>query len=150
VVDKKTIHVEIKTKRMSVVKSLSSRVEIILLSIWLFVFIGYLETFGVKRISFCGNPPPYSYFGKQTIVYASKNIVRGWIKAAYKGGFNIDMGAKLGHRKGVSESEDVPIILLVFIGVWGSAIILVLGAILYFIVIEPIIEKRGLRRNERR
>jgi hypothetical protein len=26
--------------------------------------------------------------------------------------------------------------------VWGTAIILVLGAILYFIVIEPIIEKR--------
>jgi hypothetical protein len=26
--------------------------------------------------------------------------------------------------------------------VWGSAIILVLGAILYFVVIEPIIERR--------
>ena len=40
-------------------KSLSFKVGIILLSIWLFVFIGYLETFGVKRIYFCGNPPPY-------------------------------------------------------------------------------------------
>jgi flagellar biosynthesis/type III secretory pathway M-ring protein FliF/YscJ len=60
------------------------------------------------------------------------------------------MGARLGHRKWFSKSEDIPIILLVFIRVWGNAIILVLGAILYFIVIEPIIKKRKLTREEDR
>jgi len=135
---------------MTVVKSLSFKLGIILLSILLFVFVGYLETFGANWIYFCVNPPRHSYFGKQSIVDASKNIVRGWIGSTYKEGFNMDMGAKLGYRKRFSKSEDVPTILLVFIGVWGNAIIFVLGIILYRIVIEPIIKKRKLRRNERR
>ena len=135
---------------MTLMKSFSFKIGIILLSIWLFVFIGYLETSGGKRIYYCGNPPIYCYFDQPSIVYASKNIVRGWIKSVYKEEFNIDMGARLGHRKWFSKSEDIPIILLVFIRVWGNAIILVLGAILYFIVIEPIIKKRKLTREEDR
>ena len=170
-------------------KSLSFKVGIILLSIWLFVFIGYLETFGAKRIYFCGNPPIYCDFDQQSMVYAPKNMVRRWIKPVHKDEFNIDpfggakprvlrrrkeaplrvnpepldlssgrrraqafrpgsrrvdIGVKLGHRKWFSKSEGIPIILFVFIAVWGSAIIFVLGAILYFIVIEPIIKKRQL------
>ena len=177
------------------IKSLSFRVGIILLSIWLFVFIGYLETFGAKPIYFCGNPPIYCYFDQQSMVYAPKNMVRGWIKSIHKDEFNIDpfggakprvlrrreegplrvnpeplglssdrrraqafrprsrrvdIGAKLGHRKWFSKSEGIPIILFVFIAVWGSAIIFVLGAILYRIVIEPGIKKRKLTREEDR
>ena len=131
-------------------KSLSFKVGIILLSIELFVFIGYLEPFGGKRIYFCGNPPIYCYFDQQSIVYASKNIVSGWIKSVHKEEFNIDIGAKLRHRRWFSKSEDIPIILFVFIAVWGSAIIFVLGAILYRIVIEPGIKKRKLTREEDR
>jgi hypothetical protein len=56
--------------------SLSFRVGMIFLSIGLFVFIGYLEIFGVKWICFCENLPAYCYPDQQSIVYASKNIVR--------------------------------------------------------------------------
>jgi hypothetical protein len=149
VVNKKTINVEIKTKRMTVVNSLSFKVGIILLGIWLFVFIGFLEAFGAKGIYFCGIPPIYFYFCQPSIVDASKNIVRVRVESAYEGKSTIEIGARLGLRKRFSKCEDIPIILFIFIGVWGIAIILVLGAILYFIVIEPTIEKRKLRRNEK-
>ena len=108
---------------MTIVKSLLLKVGIILLSVGLFAFIGYLEAFGVKRISFCGTPPPYSYFEKQGIVYASNNVVRVWIESGYEEKSTIEIGARLGHRKRFSKSEDIPMILLLFIGVWGSAII---------------------------
>ena len=135
---------------MTVVKSLLFKLGITPLSIWLFVFVGYLETFGVTWTYFCENLSTYSYPDQLSIVYTSKNIVRGRIKLVYEEEFNINLGARLGYRKWFSKSEDVPIILLVFIGVWGNAIIFVLGIILYRIVIEPIIKKRKLRRNERR
>jgi len=143
-VNKKTINVEMKTKRMTGVNSLSFKVGIMLLSIWLFVFmIGHLEMVGVNGINFFENIPAYSYPDD-----ASKNIVTVRFASAYEGKSTIEIGARLGHRW-YPKSEEIPFILLMFIGVWGSAIILVLGTILYFIVIEPIIEKRRLRRNEK-
>ena len=92
-------------------KSLSFKVGIILLSIWSFVFIGFLETFGAKRIYFCGNPPIYCYFDQQSIVYASKNIVRLRVESAYEGKSTIEIGARLGHPKWFPKSKDIPIIL---------------------------------------
>jgi hypothetical protein len=140
--NEETINVEMKTKRMTVVNSLSFKVGIALLSIWLFVFtIGHLEMVGVNWINFFENKPAYSYPDD-----ASKNIVTVRLASAYEGKSTIEIGARLGHRW-YPKSEEIPFILLMFIGVWGSAIILVLGAILYFMIIEPIIEKRKLRRN---
>ena len=49
----------------------------------------------------CENLPAYCYPDQQS-------IVRGWIKSVHKEEFNIDMGARLGHRKWFSKSEDIP------------------------------------------
>jgi hypothetical protein len=131
-----------KGKIVTFMKSLSFKVGMILLSIGLFVFIGYLETFGVNSMCPCENLPAYCYPDQQSIVDASKNIVRVRVESAYEGKSTIEIGARLGHPKWFPKSKDIPIILFIFMAVWGTAIILVLGAILYFIVIEPIIEKR--------
>ena len=74
-----------KGKVVTLMKSFSFKIGIILLTIWLFVFIGYLETSGGKRIYYCGNPPIYWYFDQPSIVYASKNIVRVRVESAYEG-----------------------------------------------------------------
>ena len=123
-------------------KSLSYKVGIILLCIWLFVFGGYLETFGAEWKYFFENPSTYNYFDQQSIDYTSKNNVRGWIKSIYKEKFTIEMGARLGHLKRFSKSEDPKLILLISIVGWGIAIIFVLGAIVYRLVIRPLIKKR--------
>lgn len=135
---------------MTVIKSLSFKVKVIFFSIWLFVFSGYSKPFGAKRIYFCENPSTYCYFDQQSIVYTSKNIVRVWVKTVYKGKYTIEMGGKFGHLKRFSKSEGPKMILLIFIVGWGIAIISVLGAILYRIVIKPMIKKRKLKRNRRR
>ncbi len=62
-------------------------------------------------------------------------------------GFTIEMGATLGHFKRFSKSEDLKTILLIFIGVWGTAIIFFLGTILYQIVIKPLIKEEGYRKK---
>jgi hypothetical protein len=137
-----------KTKRMTLMKSLSFKGWIILFSILLFVLGGYSETLGAGGLYLCENPSAHRYFGPQDIVYASKNILRGWIESVCKEKFTVEMGVRLGHRKGVSRSEDRPIVLFVFIGVWGIAILFILGVILYQIVIDPLVKKRRLRRNK--
>jgi hypothetical protein len=71
------------------------------------------------------------------------------IKATYERKVAIEIGARLGHRW-YPKSEGVPFIIVIFLGLWGSAIILVLGAIFYWAVIDPIIEERKSRRNGRR
>jgi hypothetical protein len=111
-------------------KSLSFKVGVILSIIWLFVFGGYLETFGAGWIYSCENPSPHCYFNQQNFI--------------------IEIAGKFGYFKKFSESEKPKMILLIFIVCWGIAIIFVLGAILYRIVIGPLIEKRKLRRNKRR
>jgi hypothetical protein len=130
-------------------KSLSFKVGIILFIIWLFVFGGYLERFRPEWIYCCENSRTYCHIC-QRIVYASRNTVRVWIESGYKQKSTIEIGARLGPRKWYSKSRDIPLILLVFIGVWEIAIIFVLGAILYRIVIGPLIKKRKLRWNKRR
>jgi len=146
VVNKKTINVEIKTKRMTVVNSLSFKVGIILLIIWLFVFIGYLEAFGGKRTYRCKNVPTYCYPGQERIVCVSKNIVRVSVKSGYQQKFPIEIGARLGPYRSFSKSKNIPIILCIFIAVWGTAIIFVLGLLLYRIVIEPQVKKESKDR----
>ena len=136
---------------MITLRCFSSKVGIIVLSICFCVFIGYLPTLAANRIHLFENPPPYCYFDKQNIVYASKNVVRGWIKSAYQEGFDIGMGGKLGYPKQFSRSENVPIILCILIAAWGAAIILVLGAICYSIVIKLLVEKKrkdGMKRGK--
>jgi hypothetical protein len=88
-----------KTKRMTVVNSIPFKVGMILLSIGLFVFIGYLETFGVNWICLCENLPAYCYPDQQSIVDASMNIVRVRVESAYEGKSTMEIGARLGHRK---------------------------------------------------
>lgn len=122
---------------MTVVKSLSFKVGIVLLSIWLFGFmIGHLEIFGVNCINFFEALAADCYPDQQTVVDASKNIVRVRLESAYAG-----KGARLGNRW-CSKSESIPIILLVGVAVWGAAIIFVLGLILYRVVIEPLVKKK--------
>jgi len=126
-------------------KSLSLKVGIVFLGIWLFVFvIGHLETYGVDLPPFCENPYVFCYRNQDTIPYASKNIVRAGVESVYKGQPTIEMGARVGYRKWYSTCEQIPSILCIFIAIWGTAIILVAGAILYFIVIEPIIKQKHL------
>jgi len=144
------INLEMKTKRMTLVQLLSFKGWIILFSIWLFVFSGYLDTFGANRIYFCKNPSTYRHFDQQSIVYTSERIVRGWVKTGYKEKVIIEMAGKFGLRKKFSKSEAIPIIIFVFIGGWGIAILFVLGVILYQIIIEPLIKKKRLRRSEMR
>lgn len=122
-------------------KSLSHKVGIILLCICLFVFGGYLETFGAEWTYFYENRSTYNYFDQHNTGYTSKNNVRGWIKSDYKKKFIIEMGARLGHFKRFSKSEDPKLILLIPIVVWGIAIIFVLGVILYRLAIRPFIKK---------
>jgi hypothetical protein len=129
-------------------KSLSFKIEIIFFSIWLFVFNGYLETFGAEWIYSCENPSPHCYFDQQNMAYALKNIVRGWIKTVDKEKFIIEIAGRFGHRKTFPEPENLKMILLIFIGVWGIAIFFVLGVILYRIIIEPAIEKIKLKQSE--
>ena len=92
---------------MTLMRSSSFKVGIILLSMGLFVFTGYLETFGVKWIYLCESLPAYCYPDQQSIVYASKNIVRVRVESAYEGKSIIEIGARLGHRKWYSKSEDI-------------------------------------------
>jgi hypothetical protein len=137
-----TINVERKTKRMTAEKSLSFKVGIVLLSIWLFVFlIGHLEIFGLTWINFCENLPAYCYPDQQSIVDVAKSIVRVRGESAYGGKSAIELGVRLGHRW-YPKSESIPIILLVGVAVWGAAIIFVLGLILYRVVIEPSVKKK--------
>jgi hypothetical protein len=117
----------------------------IFLSGWLFVLIGYSEAFGTKLFYSCENPHTCRYFCQPSIVDASKNFVSEWIESVYKETSSIEIGARLGLRKCYSKSEGIPIILCVFIAVWGTAIIFVLGLILYQIVIEPLIQKRRVK-----
>lgn len=124
-------------------KSLALKVGIILLMMLLFVFIGYLEIFGVRWIHFCENLPPFCYPGQHSIVDTSKNIVEIRVESVYEGKSPIEIGARLGHRW-YPKSGSIPIILLVGGAVWGTAIIFVLGTILYIIVVEPIVKKRQL------
>lgn len=127
-------------------KSLSFEFGIILLSIWLFVSIGYLETFGAKWKYLCKNVPTYCSPGQERIVYVPKNIVRVRVKSGYQQEFPIEIGARLGPCKSFSTSKNIPIILCIFIAVWGTTIIFVLGLLLYRIVIEPLVKKESKDR----
>jgi hypothetical protein len=130
-------------------ESPSFRVYAIFFSIWLFVFGGYLETFGGEWLSFYKNPLSHCYFDPQNIVYTLKNIVKGWIETFDKENFIIAMAGRFGHRKTFSEPENLKMILLIFIGIWGIAIFFVLGLILYRIIIEPLIKERRSRKGRR-
>jgi hypothetical protein len=119
---------------------------VIVASICFCVFIGYLPTLGANRIYLFENPPIYCHFDKQTILYASKNIVRGWTKSAYQEVFDIDMRGTLGYPHQFTRSKNVPIIACILLAAWGAAIIFVLGAICYSIVIKLLVEKK--RKDE--
>jgi len=127
----------------------SFKVNAVIFSIWLFVFGGYLETFGEEWMCFSESPPAHFCFDQQNIVYTLKNIVKGWIETFDKENFIIAMAGRFGHRKTFSEPENLKIILLIFIGVWGIAIFFVLGLILYRIIIEPLIKERRSRKGRR-
>ena len=127
-------------------KSLSFEVGIILLAIWLFVLIGYLETFEAKWTYLCKNVPTYCNPGQERIVCVSKNIVRVSVKCGYQQKFPIEIGARLGPCRSFSKSKNIPVILCIFIAVWGTAIIFVLGLLLYRIVIEPQVKKESKDR----
>jgi len=127
-------------------KSLSFKVGIILLTIWLFVFIGCLKTFGAKWTYFCKNVPTYCYLGQGRIVCISKNIVRVRVKSGYQQNFPIEIGARFGPCRSFSKSKNIPIILCIFIAVWGTAIIFVLGLLLYRIAIEPLVKTESKDR----
>jgi hypothetical protein len=64
------------------------------------------------------------------------------VEPNYKEKSTVEIGARLGPRRWFSKSEGIPIVLLVFIGVWGPAIIFVLGLILYRMVIAPLVKKK--------
>jgi len=113
-------------------KSLSLKIGIIILSVWLFVFLGFLGAAGVKWINLCERPLASYYPDQQPIVYASKNIVRGCIESGYKEKSTTRIGATFGHRW-YPKPEEVPFILLIFIGVWGSTTIFLL-AIIFLII----------------
>jgi hypothetical protein len=134
-----------KTKGGTAVKLLSFKVGIILLSIVLSVFAGYLEIFGLKFINISRNLSFYYRLSQQNITDASRNTVRVRFGSGCEGRSAIAIGARLGPRRWFSKSEHIPIILLLFIGVWGTAIILVLGYILYRVAIEPLMRKRPKR-----
>lgn len=123
-------------------KSLSFKVGVVLLSIWLLVFIiGHSESFGVNWIKFFENPPAHCYPEQESVVYASKNIVRVRVESNYRERSTIEIGARLGHRW-YPKSESIPIILLVGVAVWGTATIFVLGLILYQAVIKLLVKKK--------
>jgi len=150
VVNKKRIDAKAKTERMTGMKSLSFKIGMILLSIGLFVVMKCLEQRETKWINHYEHIPAYCNADQQGIVYASKYTARGWIESTYREGFNIDTGAKLGYSKRFSKSGNIPTMILIGIAIWGAAIIFILGLVLYRIVVEPIVEKRKLRRSERR
>ena len=144
-VNKKMINVEFQKKRITGVKSLSVKVGVVHLSIWLFVFIiGQLETFGVNVTYFCENPRTRCYSDQKSIVDALKKIVRVSVESVHKGKSTIEIGARLGYRW-YPKSESILMIVLVGVTVWGAAIIFVLGFILYRVVIEPLVQKKKIR-----
>jgi hypothetical protein len=132
---------------MRLVRLLSFREGIILFGICLSVLGGYSETLGAGWLFRHENLSAHCCPGEQDIVYASKHIVRGWIAYACKEDFSIEIGAKLGLHKRFSKSENMPIILFIFVVVWGIASLFVLGVILYQIVVEPFIKKKKKERN---
>ncbi len=67
------------------------------------------------------------------------------LESVYEGKSTVEIGAMLGHRW-YSKAENIPIILLVGVVVWGTAIIFVLGLLLYRIVIEPQVKKESKDR----
>jgi hypothetical protein len=142
------INLEMKTKRMTLVKLLSFKRSIILLSIWLFILGGYSETLGAGWLFRRENLSAHCNPGEQDIVYASKRTVRGWIAFACKEKFTIEMGTNLTLRKRSSRSENITTILFIFMVSWGIAILFVLGVILYQIVIQALIKKGRWRSDE--
>jgi hypothetical protein len=130
-----------KTKRMALTNRLPIKIGIILPSIGLFVFFGYLETFEVNPNCLWENLPDSCYSEQQSSVDASKNVVKVKLESVYER-HSTEIGARLGLRKWYPKSEGIPMILLIFIGVWGTAIIFVLGLILYWVVIEPWAKKK--------
>jgi hypothetical protein len=133
---------------MTLIKSLSFKVGIILVSISLFVHGGYLDTFGEEWLYFCENPSAHCYFDEKDIVHTSKNIVGVWDKTVCKEKFAIEMAWKCGLGKRFSTSECPKMILLIFVACWGIVIIFVLATVFYRIVVEPLIEKIKLERNK--
>ena len=109
------------------------------------VFAGYLEIFGLKLGDFSKNLFCYYPLNQQNVTDTSRTTVRVRLGSGYEGQSAIEIGARLGPRRWFSKSEHIPIILLLFIGVWGTAIILVLGYILYRVAIEPLARKRSKR-----
>jgi len=131
-----------KSERRTVVKSLSFKAAIILLSIALSVFVGHPEVSGVERVYVSKNLSSYSYLNQQSITNASMNTVRVRFKSPYElQSTTVKIGARLGHRW-YPKSESMPIIIIVGVAVWGAAIIFVLGLILYQVVIEPLVQKK--------
>jgi hypothetical protein len=137
-----------KTKRITLAKLLSFKKWIILFGICLFVFATYSGTPGAGWLYPCENQFAHCDLSQQDIVFASNHIVRGWIDSVCEENFAIEMGAKLGLHKEYAKSEDIPIILFIFMLGWGIAILFVLGVILYQIIIEPLIKKGRLRRKQ--
>ena len=133
---------------MTLVKFFSFKGWIILFSIWLSVLAPYSGALGAGWLYPCENPSAHCDLSQQDIVFASNHIVRGWIDSVCREKFAIEMGAKLGLHKEYSKSEDIPIILFIFMLGWGIAILFALGVILYQIVVEPFIKKGRLRRKQ--
>ena len=95
------------SKEINIVK-----VGIILLGIWLFLFGGYLETFGATRIYASENPSLHCCFEQQDIVYILKNIVREGVKTVDEKNSIIEITGRFEHLKRFSKSEDQKIIFL--------------------------------------